>query len=121
MMTREATTEELERMSVEELNAWVESQIWSPLSELEAADFRNLRVPKVAISLRLPEQLLADVKALAAERGERYQRVLRHLIELGLTVQESRPRVDPVEVRLSREQVRELARRGELTVHLRAS
>ncbi|MDQ6774293.1 MAG: BrnA antitoxin family protein [Candidatus Dormibacteraeota bacterium] len=109
-------------MSEAELDAWVASEQWEPLTEEEAADFRNLRVPMVAISLRLPEQLLADVKAVAEARGQRYQPLLRHLIEVGLSSDVGGASSTPVtELRLSRTQLRELRSRGELTVHIRAS
>ena len=55
------------------------------LSELDYAQFRPLTweaEPKTArVNMRLPEALVAAVKARAAERGIPYQRLIREAIE----------------------------------------
>jgi len=54
-------------------------------SDLDFARFRPLdweRLPKTArITMRVPEELVAALKAKAAARGIRYQRLIREAIE----------------------------------------
>ena len=55
------------------------------LSELDLSQFRPLdweRLPKTArITMRVPEELVAALKAKAAARGIPYQRLIREAIE----------------------------------------
>ena len=58
------------------------------LSTLDPAQFRPLTwetAPKAArINMRIPEALLAAIKAKAAARGIPYQRLIRELLESGV-------------------------------------
>ena len=58
------------------------------LSALDPAQFRPLTwetAPKSArINMRIPEALLAAIKAKAAARGIPYQRLIRELLEGGV-------------------------------------
>lgn len=117
-MSREVTNEELERMDESELRAWSAAgeERWEP-NELAGA----ARTPMVPITIRMPEDLLEELKAEAAKHGHRYQRYARALMLLGLrTVQAGRVDALPAEVKLSPRQLRELTEHGSVTLQLTA-
>lgn len=76
--------------------------------------------PMVAISFRLPEYLLNEVKAVAHARGSKYQPLLRVLIARGLRELDEGPDVPPAELHLTPEQLAQLRRTGEASVRLSA-
>ncbi|MGH7918584.1 MAG: CopG family antitoxin, partial [Candidatus Dormibacteraceae bacterium] len=74
----------------------------------------------VAISLRLPEHLLADVKAEAAARGAKYQPLLRELIARGLQDLHLGTDTEPIDLEVTAEQLNRLLRlHGEVPLRLR--
>lgn len=107
-------------MTVDELRrAWEEAE---PISR-EEAGLGDLApaAPLVPITVRLPSDLLAELKSEAAKAGQPYQRYLRALLLMALReVQEGAPSPAPVQViRLDHKQLDELAAHGSLTVQLR--
>ena len=113
------TNEELERMTEAELNAWVEANDEGPDEDAAGSRQRPRMVP---ITIRMPQDMLEELKVEAAKHGHRYQRYARALMLLGLrTVQAGKSDPVPTQVHLSAEQVRELAENGCVTLQLRAS
>ena len=69
-------------------DAEAEAFLDQDLSTLDFTQFRPLTwetAPKTArINMRLPEALMAALKAKAAQRGIPYQRLIRELLEKGV-------------------------------------
>ena len=69
-------------------DAEAEAFLDQDLSTLDFAQFRPLTwelAPKSArINMRLPDALMAALKAKAAQRGIPYQRLIRELLEKGV-------------------------------------
>lgn len=113
------TNEELERMTPDELDAWVEANAEGPWEPPPDPPGRRRRRPMTSVTLRMPEDLLDELRDRAARRGQPYQRYLRDVLLLGLCVLRERPSdVEPAGVRLTPAQLRLLNEQGTLTLRI---
>lgn len=115
------TEKDLENMTPAELEAWVEANADGPWEPNDVP--RTGRAPMVPVTIRLPEELLDEVKAEAAKHGHRYQRYARALMLLGLRAVQGGARlpVPVARIHITEAQLNELRRHGILTLELRAS
>lgn len=111
------TKDETEMTEEELRRTWEDAE---PISREEGGlEEVEAHAPLVPISLRLPADLLAELRAEARKAGQPYQRYLRALLLMALRqVQEGAPSPMPAQVRLSREQLRELEEHGSVTLQL---
>jgi predicted DNA binding CopG/RHH family protein len=118
-MSSDLTDEQIVSMTDAELEAWSESQAVGPWEPNDVALEPTSRM--VPITIRMPQELLAELKAEAALRQQPYQRYLKDLLLMALSqVQASRRRrPKPARLQLTDDQIQELAEHGELTVELR--
>jgi hypothetical protein len=119
-MSSDLTDERMASMTEAELEAWSEAQAigpWEP-NDVEPPAPPPAMVP---ITIRMPRELLAELRTEAALHRQPYQRYMKDLLLLALRQVQAgrRARPKPARVRLTDEQIRELTEHGELTVELR--
>ncbi|HXM57239.1 MAG TPA: CopG family antitoxin, partial [Candidatus Dormibacteraeota bacterium] len=96
-------------MSEDELDRWSDAQAEGPWeSNDDVAPV--LARPMTSITVRMPQELLSELKAEAALRRQPYQRYMKDLLLLALRQVQAdhRRRVEAAQVRLTDEQIREL-------------
>jgi len=114
-----------EKMSDDELAAITEDALcehesgrarFQPQGETASRTIRT-----VPVSIRIPAQLLEQIKAVAASREMPYQRLMKVWLEDGLTRQAPEAIPKPVTLHLTRAQAEQLRESGTLEIHLEAS
>lgn len=119
MVPDDLTDDDIVKMSDQELEAWAESQSAGPWEPNDVEPSPRPRM--VSITLRMPQDLLAELRTEAAVRQQPYQRYMRDLLLLALRQVQAAGRrtAAPAQVRLTDDQLSELNDRGELTLQLR--
>jgi hypothetical protein len=119
-LPEEPTDAEFGAATVEELGAWADANAigpWEP-NDIVPPPPREM----TSITIRMPRDLLAELKAEAGLHHQPYQRYMKDLLLLALRqVQSHRERTArPAQVRLTAEQARDFIENGELILHLSA-
>jgi len=114
------TDEQLARMSGDELDAWFDARSVGPWEPNEGAERPAART-MTSITVRMPADLLVELRAAAARHRQPYQRYMKDLLMLALRQVQAADRLHaaPAQLRITPDQLRELNRNGELEVHIR--
>jgi hypothetical protein len=104
-------------MSDVELERWSEAESEGPNDDVRAAAGP---AAMTSITVRMPNDLLSELKGEAAVRGQPYQRYMKDLLLLALRQVQAADRRPPkqAQVRLTDDQLRELTEHGQLIVRL---
>lgn len=113
--------EQLATMSEDELDAWFDARSigpWEP-NDLPPPPTRAM----TSITVRMPRELLDELKAEAARHRQPYQRYMKDLLLLALRQVQAADRpvaspAPPAQVRLTDEQLQQLNEQGELTIQV---
>jgi hypothetical protein len=113
------TDAQIANMSDQDLDAWYDAQSIGPWEPVEEPPDPLPRV-MTSITLRMPRDLLSELKAEATKHRQPYQRYLRDLVRLALAQAQAagRPQT-PIQITLSDDQMRDLTERREITVRMR--
>jgi hypothetical protein len=120
-LSDEPTDAEFAAATVEELEAWADANAIGPW---EPNDVVPPPPPEMtSITIRMPRDLLAELKAEASLHHQPYQRYMKDLLLLALRqVQGHRTKTArPAQVRLTAEQTRDFTQNGELILRLSGS
>ena len=114
------TDEQIARMSGDELDAWFDARsvgTWEPNDGVERPAPRAM----TSITVRMPSDLLSELRATAARHHQPYQRYLKDLLTLALRQVQAADRLHaaPAQLHITADQLRELNQNGELDVHIR--
>ena len=109
-------------MGEDELDAWFDARSVGPWEPNDLPPPRTRAT--TSITVRMPRDLLDELKGEAARRRQPYQRYLKDLLLLALRQVQGAdrppaPPAPPAQVRLTDDQLQELNEQGELTILLR--